>query len=277
MKKFLIACVLFCAAFVFVYEAYAMRITLKRVTFEGPKRAEVLTIINGKDKPVTYRIGWKNLKMTERESLVAMEEGEAFPPGLQPAEDMVRFAPRRFTVGPRSSQQIRLMVRYPANLQDGEYRSHLWIRPESDPPKISATEEQIQSNRRGVAMTLLAGVTMPVIVRKGNLSVTGNIANLSATSSEGFIRTNFDLTREGSKSLYGDLRFVCNPGASEYELWIVRGIAVYTELNSRNLKHKIAKKQDKPACQTLAIRFYEKVQFDDKPTELTFEATTAVQ
>ena len=40
---------------------------------------------------------------------------------------MIRYAPRRVTVPPGGSQQIRILLRRPRDLEPGEYRSHLWI------------------------------------------------------------------------------------------------------------------------------------------------------
>ncbi|MCI5060767.1 MAG: hypothetical protein MRY79_06825, partial [Alphaproteobacteria bacterium] len=54
--------------------ADALRITLKRIVFEGPKRAEVLTLINNSNEEKTYRVAWRHFRMTPDKSLVAVPD-----------------------------------------------------------------------------------------------------------------------------------------------------------------------------------------------------------
>jgi len=186
-------------------------------------------------------------------------EGDEVPANAKMVEDMVRFAPRRFTLAPKSSQQVRMILRTPAGLGDGEYRSHFWVRPEEDVKelRLKAEKQAAAQGRKsgGVSLTMLAGVTMPVIVRKGALDATASIGNLSATESGGFVDVGFSLTREGTRSIYGDVNYVCNEGASAYTLRTTRGIAVYTELNQRNFNLRIEKAPGQARCSTLTVSF----------------------
>lgn len=282
MKNNILFCAIFALSFFMVFEpAQALRITLKRVVFEGPKRAEVITLINNKDVPETYRLGWRNLKMTETDSLVEIKDGEPIPPGIKPASDMVVFAPRRFTIPPKSSQQIRMMLRMPANLPDGEYRSHFWVRPEAE---VKDIREELLEKRKaagkganGVSVKLLAGVTMPVIVRKGNLSATAEIQNLNVTQTPGHIDVSFYLARSGDKSLYGDLDCICNAGSGgEYVLRNSKGNALYTEVNGRQFNLHIIKPQDKPACQNVTVKYLETDKFMGKEMGLLAQASAPV-
>lgn len=279
MKK-IIAFVVFFAIGVFlvVDPVQALRITLKRVVFEGPKRAEVITIINGSDKPETYRLGWRQFKMTEDKSLVALPEGEV-PPEAKVLMDIVRFSPYRFTVQPKSSQQVRMMVRMPADLPDGEYRSHFWVRPEADVDRLQKEAEnrvKASGGKGGASLTMLAGATMPVIVRKGNLQATASIANMSATESGGFVTVGFSLLREGDRSIYGDIDYICNPGSGAYNLRTTKGIAVYPELNQRNFNLRIEKKEGQLRCNTLAITFIETDGFDGDQGDVLAEGIVTV-
>jgi P pilus assembly chaperone PapD len=278
MKKSIIfLCIIVMSISVAASDAYSLRITLKRVVFEGPKRAEVITVINNKEEEVTYRLGWRHFVMTEEESLVAIEDGAPLPPEVKPVVDMVRFAPRRFTIPPKSSQQIRMMLRTPANLADGEYRSHFWVRPEADVEDIRKSIEREQSGQEregGVTMKMLAGVTMPVIVRKGNLEVSAEIQNLQAQGTPGVINVSFYLARMGNKSMYGDIDYICN---NDYVIRTSRGNAVYTEVNGRQINLRIARPQDKPACQNITVRYYETDKFMGKQVSVLAEASAPVR
>ncbi len=236
--------------------AQAIRITMKRIIFEGSRRAEVLTIVNNGNEEKTYRIGWRHFRMTKDKSLLAVPE-DALTPDIKPVVDMVRFAPRRFTIPPGASQQVRLMLRTPAGLEDGEYRSHLWIRPEPDVEGMKFKEEMSSSGQRGVSLKLLAGVTMPVIVRKGVLDAAVSITDLTATESGGFVTTSFSLNRVGERSVYGDIEYTCDSSGGSYVLKTSRGMAIYPEVNQRHISLRIEKLQDKARCSVLSVKFIE--------------------
>ncbi len=278
MKKFLLFFISFSMVLGLSFSsADALKITLKRVVFEGAKRSEVLTLINSADRPMTYRIGWRHYIMTEEESLVHIKDGEPLPLAIKPVTDMVRYAPRRVTIPPRSSQQIRLMLRTPAGLADGEYRSHLWIRPEEDVERFRkevARDSEKTGRKTGVTVRLLTGVTMPVIVRKGALSVTAQVTNLVASQTEGFVNTSFYIAREGSRSVYGDLDFVCNDGG--YLLHSAKGIALYEEVKGRKFNMKIEREADQPACKNLTVQYYETDSFLGKERTLLSEAKVSL-
>jgi hypothetical protein len=280
MKKYKITfclSVLFCLLFAVMHSADALRITLKRVVFEGPKRAEVITIINNKNDPVTYRLGWRHFVMTADKSLAHVEES-SLPPEVRPSKDMVKFAPRRFTINPGGSQQVRMILRMPAGTPDGEYRSHLWVRPEASVDELTLNQDQNGSDpNKGVSVTMLAGVTMPIIVRKGNLSATVEIANFRATQAGTFINASFSMVRQGERSVYGDIEYICNPGAGEYQARLSRGNAIYAETSQRNFNLQMEKDPTKPSCNSLKVKFTETDGFDGDSVRVLAEAVTPVQ
>ena len=277
MKKLIVGClVLVMGVCVYAEYAHAIRVTLKRVIFEGSKRTEVIMVINNTEKPETYRLGWREMVMTQEKSLKAIKDGEPLPPGYKSAQGMVRFAPRRFTVPPKSSQQIRMMLRMPANLPDGEYRSHLWIKPEEEVRDLKRNQNPAETGRGGVSVKMLAGVTMPVIVRKGNLRATASIANMQAAESAGFVTVNYSLLREGDRSLYGDVDFICNIGAGEFVLKETHGIAIYAETPQRDFKIRIEKDAGQPRCSTLTVRYTETDGFVGKKLDVLAEGSVQV-
>lgn len=254
--------------------ADALGITVKRVVFDGPKRAEVITIINKSNKAETYRLGWKHMTMTENDGIKAVPK-ESLPAGVGPAEDMVRFSPRRFVLQPGDSQQVRMMLRRPSGLADGEYRSHLWVRPEADVDEFKARLEK--KKKTGTFIKMLAGVSMPVIVRKGALNMSVDIAGLSAQrQANGNFKVDFSLVRTGQKSAYGDLDLICNKGRGEYLLKFTRGISVYSELARRNVSMVIPPKQGQVVCSSVTVRYTETDGFVGDPVALLAEATASV-
>ena len=280
MRKFLLTgFIAFLTLVLVVDTASALRLTVKRVIFEGPKRAEVITVINNSLQDKTYRVGWRHFVMTPNDSLKAVPDDQ-LPAAVKPVVDMIRYAPRRFTVRAKSSQQIRLMLRTPADLAEGEYRSHLWIRPEADVTKVTPSSLSNNNTKaeKGVELQMLTGVTMPVIVRKGNLGAKTTITDLQAVQSPGFVSVAYALNRVGERSVYGNLDYVCNAGSgSEYILRTTRGIAVYPELNRRVFNKQIEKPAGKSACSSVTVRFKESNDIMSDKGKIVAEMTAAVR
>ncbi|MEM6780637.1 MAG: hypothetical protein AAF569_02110 [Pseudomonadota bacterium] len=233
-------------------DAQAIRLTMKRIEFEGTKRTEVLTIINNEAQPRTYRMGWKRMKMTEDKALVNIDDDEVVP-GLEGVENMVRFAPRRVTIPPGGSQQVRLMLRKPRDLPEGEYRSHFWVQPEADATRFEA-EAPSSPTASAVSLRMLAGITLPVIVRNGNLTATGAFESGSAQIKGDKIEINLLLTRSGNRSLYGDIDMVCS-GGGQQQIQSVRGVAVYAEVERRNLRFNMPAPADINICREVTITY----------------------
>lgn len=217
-------------------DANAIRVSLKRVVFEGPKRSEILTIINNSAEEQTYRLGWRKYKMDEYKSLRAVPEGEDASDVLW-ADKMIRYAPRRITVPAGASQQIRLLLRRPGDMQEAEYRSHLWIVTESKPEKFDITNED--DSGQSIKLAVQPAISLPIFVRHGSLDSNANITDASMSAKPNGLNVKFTLNREGNSSIYGDLDFVCKDSGLDKVLKQVRGISVYPEITKRYLDFNI--------------------------------------
>lgn len=231
-------------------DAYAVKITMKRVIFEGTKRAEVLTLINNTGDEQAYRLGWRNMRLTEDAGLKEIPEGET-PADIKFADQMVIFAPRRVVIPPGGSQQIRLMLRKPKDLAEGEYRSHLWIRPEAEAVKFEA--KPTEAGKSAVQIKMLAGVSLPVFVRIGQMTATAKFESAAARQADGKLKIDLVISRQGNRSLYGDLDFICT-GGEEKVLRQVRGIAIYPELAQRKFNFSFPlPKEGMAGCSAMRI------------------------
>ena len=88
---------------------------------------------------------------------------------------------------------------------------------------------------KGVAISLIPiyGVTIPVVIRMGNLQAKVGIANVALTKQDGKPAVALDLTRAGERSVFGDVR-VFKAGIKD-PIALQRGVAVYTEIGTRRL------------------------------------------
>jgi len=256
------ACIAFFAAMVLyagimmlsAHDANALRVTMKRIVFEGPVRTELITIVNNTAEEQVYRLGWRNMRMTEDTSLEYVKEGDSLE-GLMPAEDMIRYSPRRVVLPAGASQQVRLMLRRPKDLAPGEYRSHFWIQPEAEAVKFDPNPDA-PKDKPSIQIKMLTGLTLPVFVRNGNLSASAGITNLKMAVAGGELHVTFDLNREGNRSLYGDMDFVCMGGGGETIVKQLKGIAVYTEITKRSMKYDIPLPEGGAgACQKIKVTY----------------------
>lgn len=258
------ALLVFCAVMALLPDsAHAIRVTMKRIIFEGPARSDVITIINNSAKEETYRLGWRHFKMTPDQMLANVEEG-AEEEYQKMVEKIVRYAPRRITLPPGQKQQVRLVARRPRDLPEGEYRAHLWIIPETRPPEFTP-EERGQARQQGAAIKIgvSTGVSIPVFVRQGNLTADASITDGRLVRQPDEMKLTYKLNRTGNRSLYGDMDYTCFGAGGEYVVWQTRGVAVYTDVTHRNMDVRIPYPEGGPdACPKVRITY--RAEADDR-------------
>jgi P pilus assembly chaperone PapD len=200
-----------------------------RLVLDGRKGAEVI-LNNIGDEPATYRISVEFRRMTPDGGLVDVAEPTAED---KLAQDMIVYAPRRVTLAPHQPQSVRVSARAPQGLPDGEYRVHLLFR--AIPPSRPVVAAQQAEAPKGIRFALIPvyGVTIPVIVRFGNLQAKAGIANVHLETRDGKPAVALDLSRSGDRSTFGEVRVfkagIKNPIA------IQKAVAVYKEVSSRKV------------------------------------------
>jgi len=235
-----------------------------RVVLNGRRGTEVI-LNNIGDDVATYRVTAELRRMTPEGKLVDVTD----PNGNEKAaQEMILFAPRKVTLPPNQPQAIRLSARAPAGLPDGEYRVHMLFR--AVPPPQPATAP---AKTGGVSFKLIPiyGVTIPVIVRFGNLEAKAALSNVRKVEDDGGKPAiALDLTRSGTRSTFGEVR-VLKAGV-EKPIALLSGVAVYTEIGQRSVTIPIDPVQAAYANGQVTVQYVE-------PTEtgpVTIAETTAV-
>jgi len=201
-----------------------------RVVLDGRKGAEII-LNNIGEEPATYRVSIEWRRMTEDGGLVDVENPTADD---QKAADMVVYAPRKVVLAPHSPQAIRVRAIPPAGIADGEYRVHLLFRaiPPSNPVVQPAAAVQEEKGLK-FQLTPVYGVTIPVIVRLGNLQAAAEIKNVRLDHKDGKSLVDMDISRSGQRSTFGEIRVfkagVKNPIAFQ------KAVAIYTEIGVRHV------------------------------------------
>jgi P pilus assembly chaperone PapD len=218
------------------YAAPQLIVAPTRIIIEGRTRTASVNLINRGDETGTFRIKFERKRMTETGRVVPMEKpaaGEVF------ADQMIRYAPRQVTLAPGQSQVVRLMVRKPANLADGEYRSHLLFQGvPPDAGKSIQSQTAPGNNKLSIEIIPVLGVSIPVIVRHGKTSASVTIDNLQLENrSRDGKKANLVLraNRNGNQSVYGDFTVYFTPKRGGKKLMVsqVSGAAIYTPNNVR--------------------------------------------
>lgn len=201
-----------------------------RIVFAGNQRAAQLELINNGTESATYRISLVNRRMSETG---AFSEIDAPLPGEQFAEDLLRYSPRQVTLAPGAGQAVRIMVRKPANLATGEYRSHMLFAKQPDPKgrtSVESSSDAAADNEIGIMLTALVGASIPVIVRHGNTDASVALSHLDLRRpADKAPVLAFVMERSGNQSVYGDLTISFTPhSGSEQVIARANGVAVYT-------------------------------------------------
>jgi hypothetical protein len=142
------------------------------------------------------------------------------------------------TLQPGTSQTVRVMLRKPAELADGEYRSHLQFDKVADTQGSNSVESQADAGGGiGVVLTALVGASVPVIVRHGATSASVALSRLELLGPPTAPVLGMQFAREGSASVYGDLSVTFTPqGGAAQQIGKMAGVAVYAPNPSRQAK-----------------------------------------
>jgi P pilus assembly chaperone PapD len=231
-----------------------------RLVLEGRTRTAALSITNTGSAQATYRISFVRRRMTANGEFLNVETPA---PGEHFADELVRFSPRQVDLAPGTTQTVRLQLRKPAELKDGEYRSHLLFRavPVGEPPAEGG------SAGLNVQLTAVYGISVPVIVRQGQTAATLSISDLAVAAGE-TPTLSLLLNRQGTRSVFGELSVAyAPPTGAETPVALARGVAVYTPNENRLVRLPLQLPAGAvPGKGTLRVRFTEPAEVPDRVT-----------
>jgi P pilus assembly chaperone PapD len=234
LKSILQGCALLLLFLITTPSAWAdLSIFPTRIVLEKNQRSAQVELMNNGTEPLTYRINLVNRRMGENGELIEIDqtiEGELF------ADPLLRFSPRQVQIQPGSSQIVRILVRKPAELLVGEYRSHLQFDrlPQAGGATSIENSQKSDNQEIGVVITALVGASIPVILRHGDTQASVSLSKLKLEWSGNSAATSaapelmFTMNRSGTRSVFGDLMatFTARNGAT-VELAKMGGVAVY--------------------------------------------------
>lgn len=226
-----------------------INISPKRVILDRAHRTATVNVFNQGTAPGTFRIALIDRVMLPNGQILAVTEGGSHPEmkpyadRLRSAERMIRVAPSRVTLAPGQSQTVKLqLVAPPEDATTGEYRTHLTVTT-VPPPSSGLTAESAaagNANALSFQITAVFGLSIPTIVRVGDLNVAAKIENARVETDRGPSGAAqpvlvLDLVRAGGNSLFGNVE-VRSAGKRGEVIGVARGVGVYPEIDRRVLR-----------------------------------------
>lgn len=215
-------------------------VTPRRIVFEGTQKIQELNLANTGRDTATYLISFIEIRMKEDGNFELINQPDS---GQYFASNCLRFFPRSVTLAPNEAQIVKVQLTKTSQLEPGEYRSHFYFRavPAEKPLGTPSTA----NDTSGISIQLIPvfGISIPVIVRRGETNANVNISDLELITDEDMQpRLNMILHRTGNKSVYGDLKVVfISPQGKSIPVSEINGIAVYTPTPSRKISMPLQK------------------------------------
>ncbi|MFM9934572.1 MAG: hypothetical protein ACKVOL_00070 [Novosphingobium sp.] len=212
----------------------------KRVVIDDRARIASVGLYNRATAAGEYEITVSDMAMQRDGHLVdlAAVVDPAARAAVHPASSFLRWSPRHVTLPGSEAQMVRIMARVAPDLPPGEYRSHFTVvsvPPETGGTSIDEAAGAETGNGIGVRIVPRFGISIPVIVRVGETTLTTGLKDFALTTPAGGTPTlAFTITREGTRSAFGDI-LITAPG-SKKPVAEVKGIGVYTEIAERAVK-----------------------------------------
>lgn len=205
----------------------------QKIIIQSRERGGEFTILNLLDAKGTFRI--EMINFSQNENGIYTELNTPLDPQFDPGK-VVRLSPRQFSLNPEGRQKVRMSLRKPADLPDGEYRFHVKaIRLAQDDERTSPNGEE----RINVVANI--GVTIPVIVRHGKINVSAKLKDAQiippAQTEKNRPELHLRAEREGNASSIGVLEVFWQPqGAKSRRIGQITNANIFTEINGRNFR-----------------------------------------
>jgi len=209
-----------------------------RVVLEGRERSAQISLSNRGSEVATFRISLITMHMDENGGLNEVERGTN---GIQDANDLIRYAPRQIEIAPGAAQVVRLSVRKPSDLADGEYRSHMFFRavPDETAGRSVTDDTDLEEGELRIQLIPVYGITIPVIVRQGDLSAEASLSGVAVLpeDADGPQRISLTMGRSGDRSLFGDLTATYTPSSGGEPLVVaqISRLGLYTPNATRHV------------------------------------------
>ncbi len=203
-----------------------------RLVLEG-RGSEVFQVINTGDETVNYRVGVQHYSQSSKGILKLTDR---ITKRQLLAQKIIRYSPRKSTLGPRDKQIVRALARPVPNLPDGEYRLHLRFEPiAGKPSRPKQSSKSSKATGTSIQINLMVAVAVPVFYRHGKTHLEMAVEQfeilppVKRPGKKAVPTVSGRLRREGNRSAFGDVAILHKaPGAEGWTtIGKVRGVTIY--------------------------------------------------
>jgi fimbrial chaperone protein len=216
----------------------SLLITPLQVIMEGRERSAEIVLINPSQDTNTYRVHWMQLKQVEKAGgYVPVSDAER--EARLDLEDFAVFTPRQVTLGPNQKQTVRIAVRRPADLPDGEYKTHLRFMIVPELSQRHETPKKVDENEMSFGAKVYASYSIPIIYRSGDIDVKIDIGapSFSINEKTSTVMVELPVNRSGLHGVAGHIDLYFQPDGGAEELIASQGnSSLFPEINQRVFK-----------------------------------------
>lgn len=227
-----LACIISVAALPAVADMMLMPV---RITFKDGDRMKTLSVFNTSVTQGLYRLELVNKKQVTSGGFVNLKPEEKPQYDLS---EMVVYSPRQISLDAQGKQAIRLSLRRPPDLPDGEYRTYARLTRVSK--EKTEHDAGIKPGNAQAKVGINVGFAVPVVLRKGKYDTTAKLRNPQMMApdpkkKDKRTRVKVEIARTGKYSAMGriELTWVPPGGGDEVKIGELNGVNIYPELDMR--------------------------------------------
>ena len=214
-----------------------------RILMNPTEKVEVINVANKSDQTHRYDLTLIDQVMNDQGMTLRQDTFD------YSAKRMIRFVPKRFTLKPGERQIVRVMVKRPEGLADGDYHSHLLFRevPLSVQDKQTLKDVRSEQNKEkkvNFEIRALYGVAVPIVVQHGKIEsdiLLGDASFIPATDKvTASLSVKFERTGNAEAAGQVGLSYIKAEGGEPIQLIEPIWVRLYHEVNTvtRNIQIK---------------------------------------
>jgi hypothetical protein len=241
--------------FSFYKSANAVLVLPKWLIIQDNQRAARVIVYNKSNVPKVVTFEWERRAINEEGKFVKLKPGETVN-GYSPADPYIKFSPRKVVLQPKQNQKIRLMVQRPADMKQGEYRSHFAVHEEKLETAKNKSEGLKKQGMKGT-IELSISTSIPVLLRHGETTIDYKITRAEIVKDEDLSHIDFTIENNSTRSIYGRVELECTYASGEVITETIRGIRLYVESKTIQKRFPI-KVINTKNCQALKMKIFGK-------------------
>jgi len=230
---FFMALVFAACGYLEAYAAMASGVTIsppRQEIKDGQRYATIAILNRAKDAAVSYKISLVSFRMQQNGKLVAPEVPTKRE---QIAASMIKFSPRQAVIPANGKQTVRILVRRPAGLPDGEYLTYMRVTPSVQVDRNENAPAK-PTDKLSMSLKTVIGMSSPIIIYQGDPTSTSKIAGATLGVDEyGNRAIKVFIERSGNKSSYPGIEIYSTSGGEKKLIAKRRRIPIFLPLKRR--------------------------------------------